>query len=317
MQKKLNLLQAFEFSAAHYLRQDGSETSPYGHTFSGWAGVAEPMSHAELQTNIDAVLQRYTHQTLPESPGPEPTITTVAQTLWDDWRATLPVTLIELTDDDGLTARITHNQSTLVHPGQFSAAHRTYAPRLTEAENRALYGKCANLHGHNYRAEVVLPPHAQWPTRLWDEFDHVNLSSDIPDLRGRNVVTEAIAELIARRAPEAEWVRVWELPDFFAEYHRADASYRLGRRYSFRAPHRWAKVEVTVRGELDSRTETAYELGQLDAHCLAAIQKLNYPTGDSAEAIRDLWIRLAERLGASLTALRWWPTPRQQFSIGE
>lgn len=73
---------------------------------------------------------------------------------------------------------------------------------------------------------------------LWDEFDHVNLSTDIPELWNRNVVTEAIAALIAQRTPQSQRVRVWETPDFFAEVRSGDTVYRLGRRYRFHAAHR-------------------------------------------------------------------------------
>ena len=38
----------------------------------------------------------------------------------------------------------------------FNAAHQLYNPDLSEEENRRLFGKCANLHGHNYVLEVVV-----------------------------------------------------------------------------------------------------------------------------------------------------------------
>ena len=40
----------------------------------------------------------------------------------------------------------------------FSASHRLHAPGLSDAENKALYGKCNNPfgHGHNYEVEVTL-----------------------------------------------------------------------------------------------------------------------------------------------------------------
>ena len=36
----------------------------------------------------------------------------------------------------------------------FNAAHQLVDPRLSEDENERLFGKCARLHGHNYRAAV-------------------------------------------------------------------------------------------------------------------------------------------------------------------
>ena len=41
---------------------------------------------------------------------------------------------------------------------EFAASHRLYSPRLTEAENEELFGKCAYIHGHghNYVLEVTV-----------------------------------------------------------------------------------------------------------------------------------------------------------------
>jgi 6-pyruvoyltetrahydropterin/6-carboxytetrahydropterin synthase len=40
----------------------------------------------------------------------------------------------------------------------FSASHRLHSDKLSEAENRATYGKCNNPygHGHNYALEVTV-----------------------------------------------------------------------------------------------------------------------------------------------------------------
>jgi 6-pyruvoyltetrahydropterin/6-carboxytetrahydropterin synthase len=41
---------------------------------------------------------------------------------------------------------------------RFSASHRLHSDALTEAENRTVYGKCNNPHGHghNYLLEITL-----------------------------------------------------------------------------------------------------------------------------------------------------------------
>lgn len=294
MPKVLSALQAIEIATTH------------AGDYSGWVGLDTSVAEVKVPTDLAPTLPIIANTALD-----------LAQAVWHTWHTRLPLTSVELSQGDGPTAYLTQTKTWLIIPGQFSAAHRTYAPRLTEAENRALYGKCANLHGHNYRAEMALPPHAQWPGPLWDEFDHVNLSADISDLSGRNVVTEAVAELITRRAPEAEWVRVWELPDFFAEYHRGDASYRLGRAYPFRAGNRLATLSVVVRGQLDPQTETAYDLGQLDRHCLAVLQELDDTPAVSAALTRDLWSDLADRLGEALTTLHVEEAHKQRFRLSE
>jgi 6-pyruvoyltetrahydropterin/6-carboxytetrahydropterin synthase len=38
----------------------------------------------------------------------------------------------------------------------FSASHRLHAPGLSDAENRQLYGKCDNPHGHGHNYEVEI-----------------------------------------------------------------------------------------------------------------------------------------------------------------
>ena len=38
----------------------------------------------------------------------------------------------------------------------FNAAHQLCDPDLSDDENRRMFGKCANLHGHNYILEVVV-----------------------------------------------------------------------------------------------------------------------------------------------------------------
>lgn len=41
---------------------------------------------------------------------------------------------------------------------KFSASHRLHSPELSEQQNREIYGKCNNPHGHghNYKVEVTV-----------------------------------------------------------------------------------------------------------------------------------------------------------------
>jgi 6-pyruvoyltetrahydropterin/6-carboxytetrahydropterin synthase len=38
----------------------------------------------------------------------------------------------------------------------FSASHKLNNPKISEAKNNAIFGKCNNFHGHNYYLEVTL-----------------------------------------------------------------------------------------------------------------------------------------------------------------
>jgi 6-pyruvoyltetrahydropterin/6-carboxytetrahydropterin synthase len=120
----------------------------------------------------------------------------------------------------------------------FNAAHVLRNPDLSEAENRRLYGKCANLHGHNYVLEVQLAGAIDPITgyvfdlkrlsdvilrRIVDEVDHRNLNTDVPWLDGVIPTTENLAvafrERIRTELPEGSLrtVRVWETDKNWAE----------------------------------------------------------------------------------------------------
>jgi 6-pyruvoyl-tetrahydropterin synthase len=221
--------------------------------------------------------------------GP-PTTLNVAGRLWADFRERLgeragELLSLTLAEEAGVAVTVTASQTDCHQQTNFSAAHRTHAPQLSPAENLALYGKCDNPngHGHNYQLEVWSPTEIKFDALL-QEFDHKNLSLDIPDLYNHNVVTETVARLIAHRLSVASRVRLWETPDFFVETSAADPVFRLGRVYRFNAVQRLGanllsgqayQVQVAVQGRLDERTETVYDLGQLDVTARTILDSLN------------------------------------------
>jgi 6-pyruvoyltetrahydropterin/6-carboxytetrahydropterin synthase len=90
----------------------------------------------------------------------------------------------------------------------FNAAHQLRDPRLSEAENRRLFGKCVNLHGHNYVVDVVVAGEIDAATgyvvdlkelsdvmcrQIISEVDHRNLNTDVPWLEGRIPTAENLA----------------------------------------------------------------------------------------------------------------------------
>ena len=120
----------------------------------------------------------------------------------------------------------------------FNAAHRLFDPRLSDEENRRLFGKCANLHGHNYVLEVVVAGQVDQATgyvfdlkelsdvicrRVVQDVDHRNLNTDVPWLEGRIPTAENLAaafwERISSELPEGllRSVRVWETDKNWAE----------------------------------------------------------------------------------------------------
>jgi 6-pyruvoyltetrahydropterin/6-carboxytetrahydropterin synthase len=90
----------------------------------------------------------------------------------------------------------------------FSAAHQLRDPDLSDDDNRRLFGKCVNLHGHNYVLDVAVSGAVEAATgyvldlkRLSDvicrqiirDVDHRNLNTDVPWLSGRIPTAENLA----------------------------------------------------------------------------------------------------------------------------
>jgi 6-pyruvoyltetrahydropterin/6-carboxytetrahydropterin synthase len=90
----------------------------------------------------------------------------------------------------------------------FNAAHQLHNPDLSEAENRRLFGKCVNLHGHNYLLDVVVSGEVDAATgyvidlkelsdvmcrQVIRDVDHRNLNTDVPWLKGRIPTAENLA----------------------------------------------------------------------------------------------------------------------------
>jgi len=120
----------------------------------------------------------------------------------------------------------------------FNAAHQLRDPGLSEAENRRLYGKCANLHGHNYVLEVVVAGEIDQATgyvldlkqlsdvisrRIIEDVDHRNLNTDVRWLEGLIPTAENLAVAFWDRirselpAGSLQAVRLWETDKNWAE----------------------------------------------------------------------------------------------------
>jgi 6-pyruvoyltetrahydropterin/6-carboxytetrahydropterin synthase len=120
----------------------------------------------------------------------------------------------------------------------FNAAHQLSNPGLSDEENERLFGKCANVHGHNYVLEVVVAGEIDQATgyvfdlkelsdligrRVVEDVDHRNLNTDVPWLEGRIPTAENLAvafwERIRSELPGGLScsVRLWETDKNWAE----------------------------------------------------------------------------------------------------
>lgn len=93
---------------------------------------------------------------------------------------------------------------------EFSASHRLYSEKLSDAENEKIYGKCANPagHGHNYSVIVTLEGEPDpvngmifnlsdlkllMKKYIIDKVDHKNLNVDVDFLKGIVPTAENLA----------------------------------------------------------------------------------------------------------------------------
>jgi len=130
----------------------------------------------------------------------------------------------------------------LTRKAEFSASHYYWNDAWSEEENRRAFGKCANRngHGHNYTLEVTvsgeIDPVSGFVVDLKDlktvlerevvsVYDHRHLNLEVPEFKTANPTTENIALAIWKRldgkiyGAKLHRVRVYELPDLFADYY--------------------------------------------------------------------------------------------------
>jgi 6-pyruvoyltetrahydropterin/6-carboxytetrahydropterin synthase len=126
---------------------------------------------------------------------------------------------------------------------EFSASHVCRDPRLSESENRKLFGMAANPHGHghNYVVEVGLAGDPDPVTgmvldlkelkevlnrEVVEPYDHRFLNYEVPPFDRVVPTTENIARDIWRRLEphltrggnKLHAVRVYETPDLYVDY---------------------------------------------------------------------------------------------------
>jgi 6-pyruvoyltetrahydropterin/6-carboxytetrahydropterin synthase len=125
---------------------------------------------------------------------------------------------------------------------EFSAAHFYHNPNLSPEENRRIFGKCNNPHGHghNYTLEVTVAGEVDPTTgmvldlkdlkKLLEQevlqvMDHRFLNKEVPAFATAIPTTENIAiEIWKLLAPKLTFgklhrIRLYETPDLFVDYY--------------------------------------------------------------------------------------------------
>ena len=130
----------------------------------------------------------------------------------------------------------------LTRKAEFSSSHYYWNDAWSEEENARRFGKCANRngHGHNYMLEVTVSGEIDATTgfvvdlkqlkdvlerEVVSVYDHRHLNLEVPEFKSAIPTTENIAiaawKRLEGKIPGARLyrVRVYELPDLFADYY--------------------------------------------------------------------------------------------------
>jgi 6-pyruvoyltetrahydropterin/6-carboxytetrahydropterin synthase len=124
---------------------------------------------------------------------------------------------------------------------EFSASHYYHNPNLSPEENRRIFGKCNNPHGHghNYTLEVTVAGEVDPTTgmvmdlkelkklleaEVLEQMDHKFLNKEVPVFSSKIPTTENIAVEIWKmlepklRLGKLHRIRLYETPDLYVEY---------------------------------------------------------------------------------------------------
>jgi len=138
----------------------------------------------------------------------------------------------------------------LTRRATFSASHYYWNPAWSEAENVAVFGRCANRngHGHNYTLEVTVTGaispvsgfvvDLKWlkdliESEVMSAYDHRHLNHEVPEFAAVIPTTENIAVAVwnrlegpvaAQGGARLSRIRVYETDDIFAEYRGESAA---------------------------------------------------------------------------------------------
>jgi len=125
---------------------------------------------------------------------------------------------------------------------EFSASHYYHNPEFSAEENRRIFGKCNNPHGHghNYILEVTVKGEIDSRSgfvidlkqlkeimnrEVVDALDHRHLNKEVPEFAQQIPTSENIAIAIWKRLTpklklaQLHRVRLYETPDLFVDFY--------------------------------------------------------------------------------------------------
>jgi 6-pyruvoyltetrahydropterin/6-carboxytetrahydropterin synthase len=266
----------FAFEASHFYRLPhlsdeenarlfGKASRHHGHNYQVEVvyRLAPQTPSAPIETLAHATRQRidaqFDHRCInlehPAFQAQLPTTENLAVYLWRDLREGLnaPIEEVSVHESETLASAYTGEQATdsegisrpvvtMTRLYIFSAAHRLYNPQLSDEENRAIYGKCANPygHGHDYRLEItvrgvpnpitgmvmnITELDALVQAEVLRHLDHKHLNEETPPFDHIPPTSEnLVAFIVGRLTPHLQGnarlyrVRLWETPRSYFEW---------------------------------------------------------------------------------------------------
>lgn len=130
----------------------------------------------------------------------------------------------------------------LTRKAEFSASHYYHNPQFTAEENRRIFGKCNNPHGHghNYTLEVTVKGQIDERSgfvvdlkelkdimnrEVIEAVDHRFLNEEVKEFRDRIPTTENLAVTVWKwlqpklNVARLHRIRLYETPDLFVDYY--------------------------------------------------------------------------------------------------
>ena len=130
----------------------------------------------------------------------------------------------------------------LTRKAEFSASHFYHNPEFTPEENKRIFGKCNNPHGHghNYTLEVTVKGQVDQRSgfvvdlkelkevmnrEVIEAVDHRFLNKEVAEFHDRIPTTENLAITIwtwlkpKLNVAQLHRIRVYETPDLFVDYY--------------------------------------------------------------------------------------------------
>ena len=130
----------------------------------------------------------------------------------------------------------------LTRKAEFSASHLYHNPELSPEENKRIFGKCNNPHGHghNYTLEVTVKGQVDQQSgfvvdlkelkeimhrEVIEAVDHRFLNKEVAEFKDRIPTTENLAITIwgwlkpKLNVAALHRIRVYETPDLFVDYY--------------------------------------------------------------------------------------------------